>query len=153
LSCSAYTLSHAVSIHIQKISRLPRTPKSQKLSTFDHKLRALILKLSFLCGTHVDQNAAQKHPDRSILQFSQVMALEVLENISAQCIHRQDDWATVVQSRILSIHDLPAEEAIYHQACDKNFRKGCSIPIYASLILSHLSSRSEDWVDRRACPR
>ena len=56
------------------------------------------------------------------------MTLEFQNNIIAHCQQRQDEWATNVQSRIASIHDLPAAEAIYHHVCVKHFRKGNDIP-------------------------
>ena len=77
---------------------------------------------------YVDQDAAYKHPYRGVLQFSDVMVLNLQETIPAQCAHRQDDWATNLQSCILSILDLPTEEVSYHHNCDTNFQGGMSIP-------------------------
>ena len=34
----------------------------------------------------------------------------------------------MVLSRVVPIHDLPAEDAIYHHVCDTNFRRGKEIP-------------------------
>lgn len=80
------------------------------------------------CGTCIDQNTAYKHPDRSIVLFSHVMEFEFQESIAEQCVERQDEWGSMVQSRLLPIYDLPAEEAIYHRECDKYFRSGGLIP-------------------------
>lgn len=40
------------------------------------------------------------------------------------CNSRNDLWSANVQSRLLSVNDLPENDAIYHQACSLNFRKG-----------------------------
>lgn len=45
-------------------------------------------------------------------------------SVMKACEARNDLWSTYVQSRLLSVNDLPAADAIYHQACSVNFRKG-----------------------------
>ena len=45
------------------------------------------------------------------------------------CQERNDSWAHSVLARISSVHDLQAANAIYHKACDNNFRTMRPIPI------------------------
>jgi len=56
------------------------------------------------------------------------MTLDFQYSIEAQCAKRQDEWARSIQARLLSTHDLPAEEAVYHRECAQNFLKGRNIP-------------------------
>ena len=96
-------------------SDVAQRPLRSHIKTFDFKADC------FLCGMYVDQDAAYTLPDRSVLQFSHVMELGLRENIAAHCVKRQDDWAMMIQSRLVAIHDLPAEESIYHHDCKSNF--------------------------------
>ncbi len=58
------------------------------------------------------------------------MTLDFQETIIiTHCSQRQDECAIVVQSHIISIHDLPAVEATHHYICTQHFLKGNSIPL------------------------
>ena len=81
------------------------------------------------CGIYVDQQLASKYPERLALQYSSVQTLELQDTVKSCCIQRQDEWAAAVKSRILSVHDLPAAEAIYHKVCSRYFRSGNNIPL------------------------
>ena len=80
------------------------------------------------CGIFVDQKESFKHPKRGTAQFRRVMEIEFGETIKEHCAQRQDEWAALVESRILAVFDLPAADAIYNPDCDKNFRAGKQIP-------------------------
>ena len=109
----------------------PAAPTTKSLrsqtSLFDFKTHC------FFCCTKIDQEAAQKYKHRPNLQFSYVMTLHFKDNILSQCIQRQDEWSAAVKSRIVPIHDLPDEEAIYHHLCAANVRSGKNIPAEYSL--------------------
>ena len=55
--------------------------------------------------------------------------LETKDTVLQTCFERKDAWAEVVRARILHVHDLPAADAIYHQACSVNFRTKKQIPM------------------------
>lgn len=44
------------------------------------------------------------------------------------CDQRADSWAELVRARILSVHDLPAADAVYHQVCSVHLRAKKHIP-------------------------
>ena len=58
-----------------------------------------------------------------------VRSLDFQETILQQCSNRNDKWSEKVMSRIKSVHDLPAADAVYHQICSSNFRTGKGIPL------------------------
>lgn len=125
-SCrSKHNNSNAIKVAAKREASSGSDPKPLRSGTkeFDFKTHC------FFCETQIDIDIACKHPDRNVLQFSHVMTLVFQQNISAHCSQRHDEWGTAVQSRIVSIHDLPAAEAIYHHACSANFRKGNNIPL------------------------
>lgn len=79
----------------------------------------------FICGSFVDQEKAKKLPNHTEYEFNTVMSLTIQETIRKHCNERlkeQDDaWADAILRRMAAIHDLPAEEAIYHRRCYKYF--------------------------------
>ena len=58
-----------------------------------------------------------------------VTTLETKHTVLQTCFERKDEWAEVVRARILHVHDLPAADAIYHQACSVNFRTKKQVPM------------------------
>ena len=99
--------------------------KQKKLRShisFDYKTHCL------LCGVFIDHGDARKHRKRSTSRISYVLTLEFQETLQTHCAKRQDEWADAVRSRLEAIHDLPAEEALYHRDCYSHFSDGRSIP-------------------------
>ena len=39
-----------------------------------------------------------------------------------------DEWAEIMRGRIESVQDLPAADAVYHGACNTNFRTNRNVP-------------------------
>ena len=76
----------------------------------------------------IDHGDARKHRKRSTSRISYVLTLEFQETLLTYCAKRQDDWADAVHSRLEAIHDLPAEEALYHRDCYNHSSDGRSIP-------------------------
>ena len=79
----------------------------------------------FFCGTNVDLED-QKRRQGDVFR---VTTLETKHTVLQTCFERKDEWAEVVRARILHVHDLPAADAIYHQACSVNFRTKKQIPM------------------------
>ncbi len=57
-----------------------------------------------------------------------VWTIELKDTVLTMCQERNDSWAHSVLARISSAHDLHAADAIYHKACDINFRTMRQIP-------------------------
>ena len=125
ISCrSKHTNSKNIAASLKRGStdEVPQKSLRSSATMFDFKTHC------FLCGTYINQSAACRHPERSAYQFSSVMAIEFKGVILHYCNERLDEWAMAVQSRIGHIHDLVAEEAMYHHDCDSNFRRGSNVP-------------------------
>ena len=58
-----------------------------------------------------------------------VRTIEFFTSLKLVCEERRDRWTTLVLGRINSVGDLHAGDAIYHQACNVNFRTGKAPPI------------------------
>ncbi len=58
-----------------------------------------------------------------------VRTIEFFTSLKLVCEERRDCWTTLVLGRINSVGDLHAGDAIYHQACNVNFRTGKAPPI------------------------
>jgi len=112
---------------------------SQQSETSNSSRRSLVRKAEscfsfstdcFYCGTVVNfVEQKRKAPDAF-----KVTTLATKDTVLQICSERgKDAWADVVRARIMHVYDLPAVDAIYHQACSVNFRTGKQIPkIYAS---------------------
>ena len=80
----------------------------------------------FLCGKTVDKVKARKHPSNQEYEYSSATTFSVKETITKRCAERRqknqvDEWTDAVSHRMLCIHNLPAEEAIYHRKCFQYF--------------------------------
>ena len=59
---------------------------------------------------------------RKAFDVISVRTIEFEDTVLTVCRERNDSWAHSVLARISSAHDLHAADAIYHKACDINFR-------------------------------
>ena len=87
------------------------------ISTFTFKEHCLF------CGRFITDS--EKRVKAGVIQVRTVM---FQNSVMKACNSRNDLWSANVQSRLLSVNDLPAADAIYHQACSVHFRKGDPIP-------------------------
>ena len=58
-----------------------------------------------------------------LIKSSEVVTVrtgEISDTILAVRHKRGDDWADVIQARILHVHDLHAADAAYHRVCSVN---------------------------------
>ena len=77
----------------------------------------------FYCGQPVTLGRKRKSSD-----VITVRTVETRDTILAVCKERGDDWANVVQARLLHVHNLHAADAVYHRVCSTNFRTMKQIP-------------------------
>ena len=57
-----------------------------------------------------------------------VRTLSYQESLTEKCANRNDKWAQMVLARVVSVHDFPAADAMYHHVCSVNFHTGKHIP-------------------------
>lgn len=131
---------HPVSVHVEcrRMYTNPNNIKGSiklKLNTRDEEqadcsrvLRSDTSTFTFkehclFCGCFITDS--EKRVKSSVIQ---VRTLMFQNSIMKACNSRNDVWSANVQTRLLSVSDLPAANAIYHQACSVNFRKGDLIP-------------------------
>jgi predicted secreted protein len=78
----------------------------------------------FYCGTEVKFDGK-----KGATSGFKVTTIETKNTVLEICSKRgNDSWAEIVRGRLLHVHDLPAADAIYHQACSVNFRTETQIP-------------------------
>ncbi len=77
----------------------------------------------FFCGQQ-----AMAGNKRKAFDVISVRTIEYKDTVLTVCRERNDSWAHSVLARISSAHDLHAADAIYHKACDINFRTMRPIP-------------------------
>ena len=63
-----------------------------------------------------------------VLMLISVRTIELKDTVLTVCQERNDSWTHSTLARILSAHGLHAADAIYHKACDINFRTLRQIP-------------------------
>lgn len=97
---------------------VPRTLRSQSSVQFDFRRDCLF------CGNEINQEQERKR-GRVVCT---VRTMDIQDTILNACKVRCDDWAESVKSRIQSVHDLPAADAMYHHLCSTNFRTKMRIP-------------------------
>ena len=94
----------------------------------------------FFCRTKVDLED-QKRRQGDVFR---VTTLQAERTVLQTCFERKDEWAEVVRARILHVHDLPAADAIYHQACSVNFWTKKQIPMQFASELLDVKKRKID---------
>lgn len=52
-----------------------------------------------------------------------------IERLMNRCNARDDEWAHQVKTRVATVYDLPAADAVYHVICASNFRTGKEKPL------------------------
>ena len=77
----------------------------------------------YLCG-----QPAMAGKKRKGLDVITVRTIELKDTVLTVCQERNDSWAHSVLARISNAHDLHAADAIYHKACDINFRTMRQMP-------------------------
>ena len=113
----------------QQIAKATRQKESKAgTSSNKHVLRSSEGGFNFrtdclFCGRPA--KCGRKRKTRDVLQ---VKTVEFKETLIATCRGRADSWSNTVQARILSVHDLHAADAIYHQTCSVNFRTKKQMP-------------------------
>ena len=55
--------------------------------------------------------------------------MDFQSTVAKICNDRKDEWSAAVSGRLAFVHDLLTVKAIYHQACNVNFRTGKQIPL------------------------
>ena len=90
----------------------------RSVSDFDFKHKCLF------CGKNAKHSSRKRGHD-----VYPVRSIDFQSKIKDTCVQRNDKWSYDVASRLASVIDLPAADAVYHQACSVNFRTGKCIPL------------------------
>ena len=77
-----------------------------------------------LCGQPATLNSRKGDSD----EVFAIRTFECERSLLHKCAERGRRWGQLVQSRIQSVNDLRAADAVYHQQCSVNFRTHKNIP-------------------------
>ena len=105
---------------------MDNTSNDVKLSRSLRSIESFDFKTNCLFCT----KGAKLHAKKRGYDVFPVRSLEFQDTISRVCGERKDDWSCVVLIRLSLALDLPAAKAVYHQACNVNFRTGRQMPQY-----------------------
>ena len=101
------------------LSCSPAKTRSTVEKPFDYKRDCL------LCGQPTTFDSRKGDSD----EVFAIRTFECERSLLHKCAERGDRWGQLVQSRIQSVNDLHAADAVYHQQCSVNFRTHKNIPI------------------------
>lgn len=107
----------------------------------------------FLCEKYVDKDKAKKYPNSIEYAYNTAMCLTLKETITKKCAERrekqpEDEWTDAVSHRPAAIHDLTAEEAIYHRKCYQYFNSARNFTFEALLSSKRSFSNAPPPVKR-----
>lgn len=112
-----YTNKHNISSFLKKQLAESEVKPSQELrsknNAFDFR------RCCLFCGRSAELDGKTVWPVRTF---------DLQKSIMKTCLKRADEWAEKVQGRLEFVSDLPAADALYHQACSTNFRTKRKIP-------------------------
>ncbi|WAR17805.1 hypothetical protein MAR_032399 [Mya arenaria] len=99
-----------------------------ELSSPPRELRSCNELFSFkehclFCGKTAKLCGRKRGPD-----VYPVRTLDFQLQINSICTKRADEWANTIRSRLKTVNDLPAADALYHQTCSVNFRTMKAMP-------------------------
>ena len=75
------------------------------------------------CGTGNNYDGCRK--EHALIP---VRSLEFKQQVLHASTSWPDEWRLKVKSRVDFVSDLPAADAVYHQVCNVNFRRGKQLP-------------------------
>ena len=119
---NTYTNKHLIAKHLKK------NEQPEESNTSSHSLRSTeqtfhIRQHCLFCGVPAKYDGKKKG-----FGVIPVRTTDFDKSILEICTKRQDQWAETVRSRIVSVHDLHAADAVYHHDCSTNFRTGKQVP-------------------------
>ena len=113
----------------QQIEKDSRTLENEQPSCDSPTLRSgssafLSNEQCLFCGQIIKRDTKKRGRD-----IHDVTELSMAKEIERICNLRNDEWGEKVRFRLKSMnHDLPAADAVYHQACSTSFRTYRQIP-------------------------
>jgi len=117
-----YCRQSSIDSHNRKRIRSPST-ETVKPALRSQQNRFEYSRNCLFCGTGDSFNGRKKE-----YILTAVRSLEFKEQILQASLSCPDAWRLQVRSRLEFVADLPAADAVYHQACNVNFRTGKQIP-------------------------
>ena len=106
-----------------------RTSQEDIPSNTSRTLRRSVGSFNFKDNCMFCGQIIKNFEERKKMAVIPVRTFQFRETILKVCNTRSDLWAANVHARLLSVIDLPAAEARYHQVCSVNFRTGSSMSV------------------------
>ena len=110
----------------------PKKTRASQGSSFNFRTNC------FLCGNCLTDREITHQDYVSVLCKDKEVDISLKRAIEGR---KYDRWAIEVQGRLASCNDLRAEDAVYHRACNSNFRTGKDRPKYYDQDLNSASKK------------